>query len=336
MFSTGKSSSSKSAETPPFLPFGEILGSCCGTWHNFMHLYFTHHWTSHCWWLGRKAPPPQDEGNFFDIRPIHFRQFTATLVFVAEKPLPPGWGNIFWHRIYTFQTILSNFGFCGRKAPPMREIVLTSDLSISGNFQQLWFLWQKRPPTRMRDHFLTADLSISGNFQQLWFLSQKSTPPPRWGKIFDIRSMHFRQFPATLVFVAEKHPTPQMREKFLTLNLSISGKFEQLWSLWQKSPPSKDEGNFFDIRSIHFRQFSATLVLVAEKPPPLVFCLFIRDQISPSSEFSWNTEIHCIFSIQLNAKYPVNFCISWNALHILHLVVLAFSSNREIHWIFSI
>ena len=137
-----------------------------------------------------------------------------------------------------------HFGFCGRKAPS---------------------------PTRMREKFLTSDLSISGNFKQLWFLWQKSPPPPPKdeGKFFDFRSIHFRQFQATLVFVAEKPPppSPKMREHFLTSDLSISGNFEQLWFLWQKSPP-QDEGTFFDFRSIHFRQFWATLVFVAQKPPP--------------------------------------------------------------------
>ena len=94
----------------------------------------------------------------------------------------------------------------------------------------------------MREHFLTPDLSISGKFKQLWFWWQKSSPPP---------------------------PPPRMREKILTPDLSISGKFKQLWFWWQKSPPRpQDEGNFFDTRSIHFRQIQATLVFVAEKPPP--------------------------------------------------------------------
>ena len=153
LFNWQKLKPSKLAEKPPppsFLPFGEILGLCRGTWHNFTPQYFMHHWTSHWWQLGRKAPPPrwgkifwhwiypfqaissnfgfcgrkapppQDEGNFFAIGSIHFRQFPATLVFVAEKPpLPPHprWGKIFW-----------------------------LDLSISGDFQQLWFLWQKSSP----------------------------------------------------------------------------------------------------------------------------------------------------------------------------------------------
>ena len=159
-----------------------------------------------------ERPPPPDEGKFFDTRSIHFRQFWATLVFVAEKPPPlrmrenfltsdlsisgnfeqlwflwqkshphPGWGKIFWHQIYPFQAILSNFGFCGRKAPPprMRGNFWTPDLSTSGNFEQLWFLWQKSPPPpRMRENFLTPDLSISGKFLASRFLWQKSPPSP--------------------------------------------------------------------------------------------------------------------------------------------------------------
>ena len=86
--------------------------------------------------------------------------------------------DFFLHQIYPFQAI------CGRKAPPpppqMREIFFTLDLSISGNFQQLWFCFCGRkappPPPRMREFIFTLDLSISGNFKQLWFLWQKSPP----------------------------------------------------------------------------------------------------------------------------------------------------------------
>ena len=264
---------------------------------------------------GRRAPLPQDEGKFFDIRSIHFRQFWATLVFVAEKPPmrknfltpdlsisgnfeqlwflwqkspPPGWGKILWHQIYRFQAISSNFGFCGRKAPPpMRENFLTPDLSISGNFEQLWFLWQKSPcppgwgknfwhqiypfqailsnfgfcgrkaPPRDEGKFLTPDLSISGNFKQLWFLWQKSPPPPRMREIFWHQIYPFQ---------------------------AISGNFG---FCGRKAPPSKDEGKFFDTRSIHFRQFWATLVFVAEKPP-LGWGKFYWHQIYPSQAF-WAT-----------------------------------------------
>ena len=273
---------------------------------------------------------------FFDIRSIHFRQFWATLVFVDRKapptqigwgeifltpdlsisgnfeqlwflwqkspPPPIGWGEIFWHQIYPFQAILSNFDFCDRKATPhpnrMREIFLTPDLSISGNFEQLWFLWQKSPPPRMRENFLTSDLSISGNFEQLWFLWQKSPPSQDEGKFFDTRSIHFRQFWATLIFVTEKPPTPIGWGKFfwhqiypfqaILSNFGFCDRKAPLpgWGeiFWHQiypiqailsnfgfcgrkaTNPLRMREHFFDTRSIHFRQFWATLVFVAEKP----------------------------------------------------------------------
>ena len=164
----------------------------------------------------------------------------------------------------------------GRKAPypRMREFFLISDLSISGNLEQLfvfWFLWHKSPPPQAwQNIFLTTDLSISGNLEQLWFLWQKSPHPQDERKYFYFKSILFRQFPATLVFVAEKPPRPskdegkffdirsipfqaissnfgfcgrkapppRMRETVLISDLSISGNFQQLWFLWQKSPPS--------------------------------------------------------------------------------------------------
>ena len=103
---------------PPFLPFGKILNSCHVTWCNFAEVYFMHHWTSHQE-PGRKAPSPQqpDSENFLD-----------------------------W--VYPFHAISSNFGSAGRKAhPPVARQwkFFRLDLSISCNFQQLWFSWQKNP-----------------------------------------------------------------------------------------------------------------------------------------------------------------------------------------------
>ena len=302
-------------------------------------------------------PPPQGWGKDFWLQIYPFRQFWATLVFVAEKPppLPPRIEN-FWLQIYPFQAILSNVGFCGRKAPLHQDEgnCLTSDLSISGNFEQLWFLWQKSPPPPPgwgKNFWLQIypSQSISSNFGFLW---QKSPPTPGWGKtfwlqiypfqailsnfgfcgrkaptpsprmenFFDFRSIHFRQFWATLDFVAEKPPYTRMREKFLTSDLSISGNFEQLWFLWQKSPPpppprmrqnfltkiypfqailsnfgfcgrkaptpSPQDGKFFDFRSIHFRQFRAMLVFVAEKPPyTKMRKIFLTSDLSISGNF---------------------------------------------------
>ena len=101
--------------------------------------------------------------------------------------------------------------------------------------------------------------------------AEKPFPTRMSKKSFYTGSIHFRQFQATLVFVAEK-PPPWMREIYFTLDLSISGNFEQLWFLWQKSPP-QDEGNCFTLDLSIFRQFWATLVFVDEMSPPfLPFC----------------------------------------------------------------
>ena len=218
---------------PQIYPFQAILSNFGfggrnppneGNFFDLRSIHFRQFWVTLVLVAEKPPPPPHDEGNFFDLRSIHFRHFWATLVLVAEKP-PPPMREIFWHQIYPFQAILSNFGFGGRKAPfprrgkffwpqiypfqailsnfgfggrkvpPMREIILTPDLSISGNFEQLCFWWQKSPPSPRWGKFLffTSDLSISGHFEQLWFWWQK--PPP-------------------------------MREIFLTSDLSISGNFE--------------------------------------------------------------------------------------------------------------
>ena len=67
----------------------------------------------------------------------------------------------------------------------------------------------------------------------------------------------------------------------MRLDLFISCSFQQLWFSWQKSlplPPSHQWPNRKNVEtgSIHFIQFPATLVQLAEKPPSL-FCLFMRD-----------------------------------------------------------
>ena len=77
------------------------------------------------------------------------------------------------------------------------------------------------------------------------------------------------QFQATLVFVAEKPPPPQDEGIFFTLDLSISGNFQQLWFLWQKSPPPpQDEGNFFYTGSNPFQAISSNFGFCGMKSPP--------------------------------------------------------------------
>ena len=111
---------------------------------------------------------------FFYTGSIHFRQFPATLVLVAEKPPPPGWGKLFLHWIYPFQSISSNFVFCGRKAPPPTPI------------------------------------------------------PQDKGNFFYTGSIHFRQFPATLVFVAEMPSPPPPHDDFHCTRTST--RYERLFA----------------------------------------------------------------------------------------------------------
>ena len=179
----------------------------------------------------QKSPPPHDEGKFFYTGSIHFRQFQATLVFVAEKPPPPIREN-FWHWIYQFQATLV---FVAEKPPPpprWGNFFFDTGSIHFRQFQATLVLWQKSSPPPMRENFLTLDLSISGIFEQLWFLWEKSPPPPPWGKNFDTGYIHFRQFWATLVFVAEK-PPPLFC--LLTRDLTHVTLVEYLWSPYYKS-----------------------------------------------------------------------------------------------------
>ena len=265
------------------------------------------------WFLWQKSPPPPRWGKFFWHQIYPFQAILSNFGFCGRKAKPhPGWGKFFWHQIYPFQAISSNFGFSGRKAPlRLREHFwhqIYPFQAISSNFG---FCGRKAHP-RMRENFLTSDLSISGNFEQLWFLWQKSPPPPHQdeGKIFDTRSIHFRQFWATLIFVTEKPPTPmpgwgeifwhqiypfqailsnfgfcdrkaphppRMRENFLTPDLSISGNFEQLWFLWQKSPPPPGWGKIFWHQIYPFQAILSNFGFCGRKAPLPLFSLFVRD-----------------------------------------------------------
>ena len=97
-----------------------------------------------------------------NITAICYRYPAMRLGRKVPPPLPTGWPNRekFWEWIYPFHAISSNFGSAGRKAlppplpslPPMAEQgkILKLDLSISCNFQQLWFSWQKSTPKTLK------------------------------------------------------------------------------------------------------------------------------------------------------------------------------------------
>ena len=185
-----------------------------GKFFDFGSIHFRWFWATLA--FVAEKPRLQDEGKFFDFGSIHFRWFWPPLLFVAEKPHPPpGGGKIFltFGSIHTQLDFAAKFGFCGRKAPPTRtegKFFASLDLSISGDFDQLCFLWQKSPPSpRMREIFLTLDLSISVQFwASLLFCGRKAPPPQDEGKFFDFGSIHFRWFWASLVFGGRKAPPP--------------------------------------------------------------------------------------------------------------------------------
>ena len=235
------------------------------------------------WFLWKKSSsPPTGWGKIFLTPDLSNSGNFEQLWFLWQKSPPPlpGWGKIFWHQIYPFQAILSNFGFCGRKASPPptdEENFLTPDLSISGNFEKLWFLWQKSPPPlgwgKMLRHQIYPFQAISSNFGLCGRRASPLPPSTDEQNFFDTRSIQFRQFWATLVFVAEKPPPPPLPgwgKIFWHQIYPFQAILSNFGFCGRKAPPlpPRDEGNFFDTRSIHFRQFWASLVFVGEKPPP--------------------------------------------------------------------
>ena len=247
-------------------------------------------------------------------------QFPATLVFGFwwQKSLPPppsGNRENFLDWIYPFHAISSNFGFCGRKVPPPPDEgkFFTLDLSISCNFQQLWFLVAEKP-------------------HGFWQFAEQLAP-----KIF----LHWNlsiscEFPATLVFgLAEKPPPPTRvkRENFFTL---VSIHFMQFPSnfgfWWQKSPPPPGTGKILLMYWLYpfDATFPATLVfLVGEKFPPTVTLLtiykFYTGSILKSSIDNWEkssptSENSTFVKFKTGSwwhfmQFPATlvFCLAWKA-----------------------
>ena len=259
----------RKAPPPFFLPFGEILGSYCSTWHNFTDWYFMHHWMSHWWQVGRKAPPPR-WGKFFWLQIYPFQAIFSKFGFCGRKAPPQAWGKIFWLWIYPFQAILSNFAFCGRKAPLQDEGKFFDFGSI--HFRQFWatlvFVVEKpSPPPGWGKIFWLWIYPFQVILSKLCFCGRKAPHPQDEGKIFDFWSIHFRWFWATSLFVAEKPPPPGWGKIFWLWIYPFQVILSNFAFCGRKAP-LQDEGKFFDFGSIHFRQFWATLVFVVEKPSP--------------------------------------------------------------------
>ena len=101
------------------------------------------------------------------------------------------------------------------------------------------------------------------------------TPHDQTGEKSETGSIHFMQFPATLVQLAKKPPNPhgQTGEKSETGFIHFM-QFPETWFSWQKSSPMPKQGNLrLDLSiSCNFQQ----LWFSWQKSPPL-FCLFMRD-----------------------------------------------------------
>ena len=354
LYSTGKTSTwCKSAKSlPSFLLFGEKPSPHCVTWCNFPKPYFTHHWTSH-WGPGRKAtptwpkkeailwlniciscnfqqlwfswqknshpnppPPAAKEGKNYETESIHFMQFPATLVQLAEKPLPPPPSGQrkkkFWDWIYPLHAISSNFGSAGRKAPPPPPSQRGKKFwgwiypfhAISSNFGSAG---RKAPPpmAKERKNSVTESIPFMQFPATLVQLAEKSPPVAKEGKFWHW-IYPFCAISSNFGSAGRKAPPPAAKEgKFLRRNLSISCNFQQLQFSWQKSPPVAKERKNSETESIPFMQFPATLVQLAEKTPPTAKegkilrlnlsisyyfqQLWFSCQKSPPPPFSWET-----------------------------------------------
>ena len=83
----------------------------------------------------------------FKTGSIHFMQIPATLVQLAEKPLPHQRKILNW--IYPFHANSSNFGSAGRKAPPTpREKIKTGSIHFMQIPAILVQLVEKPPPRK--------------------------------------------------------------------------------------------------------------------------------------------------------------------------------------------
>ena len=199
--------------------------------------------------IGRKAPSPLlPFGEILRLNrcDIHtFTHHTSCIIDhpireLAEKP-PPQWPNkeTFFRLNLSISCDSSNFGSADRKAPPPPKdegnFFYTGSIHFR-QFEQFWFLWQKSPPPSQDEgifflHWIYPFQAILSNFGS----AGRKAPSPKRGNFFTLDlsiSGNFEQ----LGFCGRKAPPPSKMRKFLfffifTLDVSISGNFEQLWFL---------------------------------------------------------------------------------------------------------
>ena len=174
--------------------------------------------------------------------------------------------------IYPFEAIFSNFGLSWQLSSlsGAKQAFFRLNLSISGNFQQLWveLAVKLSPQGPNRQKFQTGSIHSRQFPATLGSAGSKALPFPRsqTGKIFRLDlfiSGNFWQ----LWFAAGRKPHELYRDLF-TLNLYISGNLHELWhQLAEKSPTQEPNGDIFQTGFTHFKPFSVTLGLAGRKAP---------------------------------------------------------------------
>ena len=170
-----------------------------------------------------------------------FHAISSNFASAGRKVPPPlGTGKLFLDWINPFHAISRNFASAGRQVPPYsnRKIVFRLDLSMSFNFKQLEFSWQKSPPPRNREIFLDWIYPFHAILSNFAPAGRKAPIPNRkisfkTGSIHFMISCNFKQ----LCFSCQKspltpNPNPPKTGKNFRLDLSISCNFEQLCFSW--------------------------------------------------------------------------------------------------------
>ena len=114
-------------------------------------------------------------------QPIFHASLNISLRIWQKSPPPMTKQGNFLHLIYRFHAISSYFGSADRTPPPHDKTgkFFRLDLSISFNFQQLLFSWQKSPthPPSPPPHFclFMRDPASIMHVEYLWSPYYKST-----------------------------------------------------------------------------------------------------------------------------------------------------------------
>ena len=251
---------------------------------------------------GRKAPSQEPNRQFFRLNLSISGNFQQLWDQLAVK-LPQGPNRQkFQTGIYSFQAISSNFGFSWQLSPPVGKqrflFWIYPYHAISSNFV---FSWQKslHPQPRNKWKFFRLNLSISGNFQQLWAqLAENAPPSGQTGKIFRLDLFISGNFQQLWVQLAVKPPFQQENRDFLFWIYPFQAISSNFAFSWQKIPLPVAKQEIFQTGIIHFRQFPATLGSTVKKTSPVAkYGIYFKLDLSISGNFQQ-------ICLQLVEKHP--------------------------------